>query len=156
MHQSHILIGNSNNAFLQQGYARKMGSVSRIPDWNTILKIRIDKWIVRSTQADLVRQKHDLRVTPWPEWGYLDNTKHLIFWLCNMKQLNFRHVNTNSKKFFETVNFFHKEAKTAPKELISFQISEGYRGLPKIVKDFRRLTNRSDHCRRCPKNPSNT
>ena len=46
--------------------------------------------------------------------GYLDNTKHFIFWLCNMKQLNFRHFNTNSKKFFETVHFFQKEAKTAP------------------------------------------
>ena len=30
------------------------------------------------------------------EWGYLDNTKHLFFWLCNMKQLNFRHFNSNS------------------------------------------------------------
>ena len=40
--------------------------------------------------------------------GYLDNSKHFIFWLCNMKQLNFRHFNTNGKKFFETVNFFQK------------------------------------------------
>ena len=31
-------------------------------------------------------------------WGYLDNTKHLIFWFCNMKQLNFRRFNTNTKK----------------------------------------------------------
>ena len=37
-------------------------------------------------------------------------TKHFIFWLCNMKQLNFWHFNTNSKKFFETVFFFQKEA----------------------------------------------
>ena len=50
---------------------------------------------------------------------YLDNTKHFIFFgLCNMKQLNFGHFNTSSKKFFETVNFFHKEAKTAPKRPI--------------------------------------
>ena len=52
--------------------------------------------------------------------------KHFIFCLCNMKQLtcpeyglltwlNFRHFNSNSKKFFETVIFFQKEAKTAPK-----------------------------------------
>ena len=40
--------------------------------------------------------------------GYLDNSKHFIFWLCNMKQLNFRHFNTNGNKFFETVNFFQK------------------------------------------------
>ena len=26
--------------------------------------------------------------------GNLDNTKHLIYWLCNMKQLNFRHFHT--------------------------------------------------------------
>ena len=38
--------------------------------------------------------------------GHLDNTKYLIFWLCNTKQLNFRHFNTNSKKFTITVNFF--------------------------------------------------
>ena len=41
--------------------------------------------------------------------GHLDNTKHLIFWLCNTKQLNFRHFNTNSKKF--TVNFFLENKK---------------------------------------------
>ena len=43
-----------------------------------------------------------------------------FFWLCNMKQLNFRHFNTNIKKFFETVNFLQKEAKTAPKRSILF------------------------------------
>ena len=32
----------------------------------------------------------------------------------------------------------------------------GYRRFPKTVKDFRRLTKRSDHYRRCPKNPPNT
>ena len=54
------------------------------------------------------------------EWGYLDNTKHLIFWLCNMKQLNFRQFNTNSKKFIVTVNFTQKETKAAPKRPILF------------------------------------
>ena len=52
--------------------------------------------------------------------GYLDNAKNFIFWLCSMKQLNFRHFNTNSKKFFETVHFFQKEAKTAPNRPILF------------------------------------
>ena len=28
-----------------------------------------------------------------------------------MKLLNFKHFNTNSKKFFETVSFFQKEKK---------------------------------------------
>lgn len=35
------------------------------------------------------------------------------FWLCNMKQINFRQFNANGKKFFETVDFSQKEAKTA-------------------------------------------
>ena len=106
---------------------------------------------------------------------YLDNTKHFIFRFCNTKQLNFRYFNTNSNKFFETVNFFQKKAKTAPKRPISFffsisrsfwpfydnsglfqKISEGYRRFPKSVKDLRRLTKRSDHCRKCPKNHPNT
>ena len=30
------------------------------------------------------------------EWGYLDNTKNIIFWLCSMKQLNSRYFNTTS------------------------------------------------------------
>ena len=33
------------------------------------------------------------------EWGYFDNTKHLLFWLYNIKQLIFSHFNTNIKKF---------------------------------------------------------
>ena len=53
--------------------------------------------------------------------GYLDNTKHFIVWLCNMKQLNFRHFNTNSEKFFVTGIFFQKEAKSAPKRPILFR-----------------------------------
>ena len=113
---------------------------------------------------------------PWgSEWGYLDNTKHFIFWLCNMKQLNFRHFNTNSKKFFETVSYFPERNRNGSKKanIILFsisrsfwpfydnaglfhKISEGYWRFPKTVEEFRRLTKRSDHCRRCPKNPSNT
>ena len=58
------------------------------------------------------------------EWGYFDNTTKLfIFWLCNMKQLNFRHFHTNSNKFFEIVNFLQKEAKTAPQRPVLFQFS---------------------------------
>ena len=102
------------------------------------------------------------------EWGYHDNTTHLFFWFCNKKQLNFGHFNTNSKKFFETVNFFQKEAKTAPKRPILFclvyqgvfghftTIPDYFRRFPKATDDSRRLTKRSDHCRRCPKNPPNT
>ena len=83
-----------------------------------------------------------------------------------MKQLNFRHFNTNSKKLFETVTFFQKEAKTAPKRPILFCLA--YKGIlptfrqfriiskEETVEDFRRLAKRFDHCRRCPKNPPDT
>ena len=99
---------------------------------------------------------------------YLDNTKHVIFGFGDMKQLNFRHFNTNSKQSFETVIFFQKEAKTAQKRPILFclvyqgvfghftTIPDYFRRFPKATDDSRRLTKRSDHCRRCPKNPPNT
>ena len=87
-----------------------------------------------------------------------------------MKQLNFRRFHTNSKKFFETVYFSQKEAKTAPKRPILFflvyqgvfghfttkylfEIPKGYRTFPKTAEDSRRPTKRSNHCQRCPKNP---
>ena len=88
--------------------------------------------------------------------GYLDNSKHFIFWLCNMKQLNFRHFNTNSKKFFETVNFFQKEAKTAQKRPIIFcleyqgvfghftTIPDFFGSFPKATDDSRRLSRISE------------
>ena len=75
--------------------------------------------------------------------GYLDNTKHIIFWLCNLKQLNFWHFNTNSKKVFETVNFYKKEAKTAPKRPILFYLV--YQGV------FGHFTTILDYFRRFPK-----
>ena len=77
-----------------------------------------------------------------------------------MKQLNFRHFNTNSKKFYETVIFFQKEANTAQKGPILFcsvyqgvfghftTIPDYFRRFPKATDDFRRLTKRSDHRRR--------
>ena len=99
------------------------------------------------------------------EWGHLDNTKHLIFWLCNMKQLNFRHFNTNRKKFTVTVNFGQKETKTAPKRPILFCLvyqdvfshfptipdhlwrfpknTEDSRSLPMISEDYRRFPRRN-------------
>ena len=98
------------------------------------------------------------------EWGYLNNTNNTF--LAFLPQLNFRHFNTNSKKFFETVNS-KNDSKKANLILFSIsrsfqpfydnygffqKISEGYRRFPKTVDDFRRLTKRFDHCRRCPKN----
>ena len=74
---------------------------------------------------------------------YYDNTKHFTFWLCNMKQLNFRHFNTNCKKSFETVIFFRKEAKTAAKRPKLFCLV--YRGI------FGHFTTMPDYFRRFPK-----
>ena len=82
--------------------------------------------------------------------GYLNNTKHLllIFWLCNIKKLNFRHFNTNSKKFTVTVVFFfQRETKRLQKNQYYFKSS--------ISRSFRlfvrRLPKVSEGCRRCPK-----
>ena len=93
-----------------------------------------------------------------------DNTKHFIFWFCNMKQLNLRYFNSNSKKIFETVNFFSERSKNGSKKanIVLFSISrsfrpfydnsrlcqkitEGYRRFPKSVEVFRGLTTRSDY-----------
>ena len=77
-------------------------------------------------------------------FGCLDNTKHLIFWLCNTKQLNFRHFNTNSKRFTRTVNIFLKETKTALKGKYYF-VLRIYQG---VYSPFPTI---SDHVIRFPK-----
>ena len=75
--------------------------------------------------------------------------KNLIFWICNMKQLNFSHFNTNSK-------FFLKETKTAPENvnIILFSISTSFRPYPTIpdyLEDFQRVPKIHELCRRFPK-----
>ena len=72
------------------------------------------------------------------EWGYLDNTKHFIFGLCNMKK----------NCLFETV--------TAPKRPILFclvyqrvfghftTIPDYFRRFPKVPEDSRRLSKISE------------
>ena len=74
--------------------------------------------------------------------------EHIIFWLCNLKQLNFWHFNTNSKKVFETVNFYQKEAKTVPKRPILFghftAILDYFRRFPKTNKEVRPLPKMSE------------
>ena len=85
------------------------------------------------------------------EWGYHDNTTHLFFWFCNKKQLNFGHFNTNSKKFFETVNFFQKEAKTAPKRSMLFcLLYQGVFGHFTTIY-FRRFLKTNEEVRPLPK-----
>ena len=74
-----------------------------------------------------------------------------------MKELNYKHFKTNSKKFFETVLFFQKEAKTAPKKQILFcLVHQGVFGhqvrqFQIISEDFRRLATIPEGCRRFPK-----
>ena len=80
------------------------------------------------------------------EWGYLDNTKLFTFWICKMKQLNLRHFNTNSNKFFETVNFFPERSKNGCKkaDIILFSISRSFRpfceNLFQISQGYRRFS----------------
>ena len=87
------------------------------------------------------------------EWGYLENTKHLNFWLCNTEQLNFRHFNINSKKFSVTVNFIQKETKTALKRAMLFCsiYQEVFGHFPTIPDLFGRFTKISEDSRRFPK-----
>ena len=85
--------------------------------------------------------------------GYIDNSKHFIFWLCNMKQLNFRNFNTNSRNLFETVNFFQKEEKTSQKRPIIFCLEyQGVFGHFTTIPDFfGRIPKAADDSRRLPK-----
>ena len=70
-----------------------------------------------------------------------------------MKQLNFRHFNTNSRNFFETVNFFQKEEKTAQKRPIIFCLEyQGVFGHFTTIPDFfGRIPKAADDSRRLPK-----
>ena len=80
--------------------------------------------------------------------------KHFLFLALNMKQLNFRHFNTNSKKFCETVNFFPKGAKTAPKRPILFcLVCQGVFGHFATIPDYfiRRFPKATDDSRRLSK-----
>ena len=81
------------------------------------------------------------------EWGYLDNSKQLIFWLCNSK-------------------FYAEGNKDASKKgnVILFSISTSFRPLSddsrsfrKTSEDFRRLPKMSGDYRSFPRrNPKNT
>ena len=90
------------------------------------------------------------------EWGHLDNTTHLMFWLCNMKQFNFKLFNTNRKKFTVTVNFGQKETKKRlqkgqyyffgiPRSFQPFSDDSRslFRRFPKNTEDFRRFPRRN-------------
>ena len=78
-----------------------------------------------------------------------DNTKHYIFWLCDMKQLT---------------GILTLTVKNSLKNGLVYQggfghlstIPDYFRRFPKATDDSQRLTKRSDHCRRRPKNPPQT
>ena len=63
-----------------------------------------------------------------------------------MKQLNFRHCNTNSKTLTITVNVIQKETNTAPKRLILFCLVHVYQEVfghfPTILDHFGRFHGR--------------
>ena len=118
--------------------------------------------ITQTVNPLLVWQLLRLPLREGPNGGTSITQNTSLFWLRNMKHLNFRHFNTNSQKFFETVNFFQeKDAKNGCKKanIVSFsisksfgpfydksglfqKISEGHRRFPKTVEDFWKLTNR--------------
>ena len=91
------------------------------------------------------------------EWGYLDNTKHFIFWLCNMKQLNFRHFNTNSEKILETLSSFQRSKNgSRMANIILFSISSTFwpfydNLFPKATEGSRRLPKSNGKVRPLPK-----
>ena len=60
-----------------------------------------------------VKQHHGLN-------GGTSVTLNTFFWLSNLKQLNFRHFDTNSEKLNVAVNFFKQETKKAPKRPIFY------------------------------------
>ena len=73
----------------------------------------------------------------------------LNFCVCNLKQLNFRHFNTNSKKFTVTFNFFHEEKKRRQKiQIILFSISGNLGHFPTIPDYFRRFPKATENVRR--------
>ena len=73
-----------------------------------------------------------------------------------MKQINFRHFNTNSKKSFETVIFFPERSKNGSKKanIILFSIFKEFLAILRqfriISEDFRRLPTIPEDERRGP------
>ena len=98
---------------------------SRPLHWFSWIYTRVLNHFRNKSASNAVYKGNILKKRVW--MGVLDNTKHFIFWLCNMKQLNFRHFNTNSQKLFET-NFFPERSKNGSKNanIISFSITRSF------------------------------
>ena len=98
---------------------------SRPLHWFSWIYTRVLNHFRNKSASNAVYKGNILKKRVW--MGVLDNTKHFIFWLCNMKQLNFRHFNANSQKLFET-NFFPERSKNGSKNanIISFSITRSF------------------------------
>ena len=64
-----------------------------------------------------------------------------MFWLSNMKQLNFGHFNTDSKKFTVTVIFFpeqnkNKNSSKFKANIICFLVNQGVFGNSPTIPDY--------------------
>ena len=76
--------------------------------------------------------------------------KNLIFWICNMKQLNFSHFNTNSKFFSK-----RKQKRLQKMSILFCLVYQRVFGhirqfliIQKISKEYRRFTNSAEDFRR--------
>ena len=84
--------------------------------------------------------------------GYLDNIKHFIFWLCNMKWLNFRHFNTNNKDSLKLIFFPDRSKNGSKKANIIFLGYQGVFGHFTTIPDyFRRFPKTNEEVRSLPK-----
>ena len=79
------------------------------------------------------------------QWGYLH-----FFWLCNLKQLNFRYFNTHStRKIHSNIKFFpERDNNGAKSQIIFLSISRNFRPFSDNSRFFR---NSSEDYQRCPK-----
>ena len=68
-----------------------------------------------------------------------------------MKQLHFRHFNTNSKKFFKTVIFFAEKSKNGSQKVNDKEFTAIFTLILDFSEDFRRLPTIPEDCRRFPK-----
>lgn len=118
--------------------------------WSTKDKIHFIQFETHKYRDSLSRSPNNIdNLKGGTEWRYLDNTKHYIFWLCDMKQLT---------------GILTLTVKNSLKNGLVYQggfghlstIPDYFRTFPKATDDSQRLTKRSDQCRRCPKNPPQT
>ena len=67
------------------------------------------------------------------DWGYLDNSKHFIFWLCNIKQVLDILILTVKNSLKQYFFFFQKLSKNGSKKANVIQLLEKL-FLPGVMK----------------------